>query len=181
MAETTHEGTEQPAEGHGSGVFPPFDSTSFASQILWLAIAFGLLYWLMSRVALPRVASILETRQGRIASDLSAAQALKAESDAAVAAYEASHNEARARSHAIASETRDAVAAETEVTRKGLEAELAAKLAAAEETIAGTKESALGSVRGIAAEAASAIVQKLTGRVPESKAVETAVDAAVRG
>ena len=179
MAETTHEGTEQPAEGH-SGVFPPFETSTFASQILWLAIAFGLLYWLMSRLALPRVAGIIEARNARIASDLKAAQAMKAESDAAVAAYETALNAARARSQAIASETRDAVNAESEGNRKGLEAELAQKLAAAEETINATKATALGSVRGIAAEAASAIVEKLTGRVPEAKAVESAVDAAVR-
>jgi F-type H+-transporting ATPase subunit b len=80
MAETTHEGTEQP-EGH-SGAFPPFETSTFASQILWLAIAFGLLYWLMSRLALPRVAGILEGRAGAIASDVKAAQAMKAESDA---------------------------------------------------------------------------------------------------
>lgn len=178
MAETTHEGTEQP-EGH-SGVFPPFETSTFASQVLWLAIAFGLLYWLMSRLALPRVAGIIDARTSKIASDLKAAQVMKTESDAAVAAYEASLNQARARSHAIASETRDAVGAEAETTRKGLEAELSQRLASAEETINATKATALGSVRSIASDAASAIVEKLTGRAPEPGSVETAVDAAVR-
>ena len=178
MAETTHEGTEQP-EGH-SGAFPPFETSTFASQILWLAIAFGLLYWLMSRLALPRVAGILEGRASAIASDVRAAQAMKAESDAAVAAYEASLAEARARAHQIASETRDKVAAETETTRKGLEAELGQKLAAAEEAIEKTKATALGNVRTIAVDAAGAIVEKLTGRPAEPASVSQAVDTAIR-
>ena len=88
--------------------------------------------------------------------------------------------DARSRAHGIAGETRDAVTAETETTRKSLEAELAAKLAAAEETINATKATALGSVRNIASDAASAIVEKLTGRAPDAKAVETAVESAVR-
>jgi F-type H+-transporting ATPase subunit b len=178
MAETTHEGTEQP-EGH-SGAFPPFESSTFASQVLWLAIAFGLLYWLMSRIALPRVAGILEGRASRIASDVKAAQAMKADSDAAVAAYEAALAAARNRAHTIASETRDKVAGETETTRKGLEAELSVKLAAAEESIAKTKAAALGNVRTIAVDAAGAIVEKLTGRPAEQGSVDQAVDAAIR-
>jgi F-type H+-transporting ATPase subunit b len=180
MAETTQSGTQHPAEGHGSGAFPPFASETFASQIVWLAIAFGLLYLLMSRIALPQVAAILEARGKRIASDLDAAQASKAESEAAAAAYEASLEQARSRAQSITGETRASMHAEAETTRKSLEAELHAKLASAEESIAGTKEAALGSVRGIASEAASAIVERLTGKAPDRKSVEAAVDTAVR-
>lgn len=180
MAETTHEGTEVPAGEHGAkGAFPPFASETFASQVIWLAIAFGLLYYLMSRIALPRVAGILETRGAKIASDLQAAQRMKAESDAAVVAYEASLAQARSRAHDIATAARDVVSAEAETTRKSLEAELAVKLAAAEAQIHATKTSALGNVRAIAADAASAIVERLTGKAPPAGSVDSAVDAAV--
>ena len=69
--------------GHGSGVFPPFDSSTFASQLLWLAISFGLFYLLMSKVVMPRIGSILETRHDTIARDLDDAARSKAEADAA--------------------------------------------------------------------------------------------------
>src|SRR5690606_41253016 len=59
--------------GHGSGVFPPFDSTHYASQVLWLAITFGLFYLFMSRVVLPRIGGVIETRRDRIAQDLETA------------------------------------------------------------------------------------------------------------
>ncbi len=69
-------------------VFPPFDATTFASQLLWLAITFGVLYYLMARVAVPRIAGIIEDRRDRIASDLDMADRLKTDSEEALAAYE---------------------------------------------------------------------------------------------
>src|SRR5262245_5186698 len=82
-----HQEVHQAEGGHGGG-FPPFESHNFPSQVLWLAITFAALYFLMSRLALPRVASILETRAGRIASDLAEAQRLKTETEQAIATYE---------------------------------------------------------------------------------------------
>src|SRR4030095_15068327 len=71
----------------GHGAFPPFDPTHFPSQILWLAIIFGLFYLFLKRVALPRVGSILEVRSERIAHDLDQAARMKSEAGAAIAAY----------------------------------------------------------------------------------------------
>ncbi len=162
-----------------SNSFPPFEADSFASQLLWLAITFGALYWLMSKIALPRVGSILEVRRDRVASDLAEAQRLKEESEAAIAAYEKELAEARARAQAIAAETRAATAAEAEANRKRLEDELAGKLAQAEQTIAASKQAALSNVREIAVEAAAAIVEKLIGKAPAPAETESAVDAAL--
>src|SRR5258705_12389940 len=76
-----------PASEHGRG-FPPFDAQTFASQLFWFALAFIALYLLMSRVALPRVGSILEARRQRIESDLAGAQRLNGESDAVMSGNE---------------------------------------------------------------------------------------------
>ncbi|WGD29931.1 F0F1 ATP synthase subunit B [Ancylobacter sp. WKF20] len=168
-----------PGEAHGGG-FPPFDAHTFPSQIIWLAIAFGALYLLMSRIALPRIATILEERHDRIADDLEEAGKLKGESEAAATAYEQALASARNKAHGIATETRDSLAAEAETRRKALEAELAAKLAAAEAQIAATKTSAMANVRGIAVDAAGAIVHQLIGTVPAPQAVEAAVDQATK-
>lgn len=176
MATNSH--TEQPS-GH-KGAFPPFNPTTFASQLFWLVIAFVVLYVLMAKVALPQIGSIIENRQKRIADDLAAAASLKAESDAAIAAYEKALADARARAQAIANETRDTQAAAAEVTRKKLEGELNAKLAEAEKTIAATKTAAMANVRGIAADATKAIVERLTGKAPADSAVDAAVTAALK-
>lgn len=167
-------------EAHGSN-FPPFDATTYPSQLIWLAITFGALYLLMSRVALPRIATILEERHDRIADDIEEANRLKAESEAAQRAYEAALASARSKAQGIAGETRDKLSAESEASRKSLEAELNAKLSAAEAQIASTKTAAMANVRDIAVEAAGAIVNTLTGEAPAPQAVESAVDTAIKG
>jgi F-type H+-transporting ATPase subunit b len=163
-----------PASEHDGG-FPPFQPQTFASQLVWLAIAFVLLYVLMSRLALPRVASIIEDRQKRIAGDLADAERLKQESDAAVAAYEKALADARARAQTIANETREKQQTQADATRKTLEAGLNAKLADAEKSIAATKQAAMANVRAIAEDAARAIIERLIGTAPNDKAVAEAV------
>jgi len=177
MATSTH--TEVPSE-HGKGVFPPFDPTTFPSQLVWLILTFAILYALMAKVALPRIGGIIEDRHKRVADDVAAAGKLKAESEAAVAAYEKALAEARARAQVIAAETRDKQAAEAETSRKTLEDQLNIKLADAEKTIAATKQKAMAEVRGIATDAAKAIVERLTGKVPADATVSTAVDTALK-
>jgi F-type H+-transporting ATPase subunit b len=173
-------GTEADGGHHGGG-FPPFDSSTFASQLVSLVIAFVALYIIVSRFALPRVGGVIEARQNAIEGDLAAAQKLKDESDAALKAYEADLAAARSRAQAIGTETREKLNAAAEAERKSLEDKLAVKLAEAEKQISATRQAAMSNVRGIAADAASAIVQRLTGVVPDGKSVDTAVDASLKG
>lgn len=163
---------------HG-GAFPPFEVNTFASQILWLALTFGVLYFLMAKVALPRVGSILEVRRDRIASDLAEAQRLKDETDQAIKAYEDALLQARTKAQAIAAENQAKTAAAADATRKQIEASLDEKLKSAEARIAATKTQALGNVRSIAVDAAGAIVAQLISTTPSATEVEAAVDTAL--
>jgi F-type H+-transporting ATPase subunit b len=168
------------ADAHGRA-FPPFEKDTFASQLVSLLIAFVALYLIVSRIALPRVGSLLDERQNAIEGDLADAQKLKDESDGALKAYESELAAARSRAQVIGAETREKQNAASEAERKSLEERLAVKLAEAEKTIASTRETAMGNVRGIAADAAAAIVQQLTGVLPDSKSVDSAVDASLKG
>jgi F-type H+-transporting ATPase subunit b len=161
--ETAH--TEVPAGGHDR-VFPPFNKQTFPSQLLWLTLTFVALYLLMSRIALPRIGAILEQRSTRIAGDLAEAQRLKGESDAAIAAYEKALADARGRAQALVNDSRQRQAADAEAGRKALDATLNTRIAAAEGSIAQTKSAAMVNVRGIATEAAAAIVERLIGTAP---------------
>ncbi|MGI9400487.1 MAG: F0F1 ATP synthase subunit B [Rhizobiaceae bacterium] len=143
--------------------FPPFDPSLFASQLVWLAITFGIFYLIMKRVALPRIGGILEMRRDRISQDLDEAQRLSDESDAAHAAYEHELAEARKRAHAIAQEARDQAKAETDAERDKVESELNEKMAAAEAQILKIKEEALSGIDEIASGTAEAIVKELIG------------------
>ena len=167
--------------GGGKPPFPPFEKNTFASQLVSLVIAFVALYLIVSRIALPRVGKTIDMRQDTIDADLAQAQKLKDESDSALKAYEAELAAARSRAQAIGAETREKLSAASEAERKRLEERLALKLADAEKTIASTREAAMSNVRGIAADAASAIVQRLTGVVPDGKSVGQAVDASLKG
>ena len=166
--------------GHDSG-FPPFESSTFASQLVSLVIAFVALYIIVSRVALPRVGAVIDARQNKIEGDLAEAQKLKDESEAALKAYEGELATARSKAQAIGAETREKLNAASEAERKTLEDKLAARLAEAEKAIAATRASAMGNVRSIAADAASAIVQRLSGAAPDAKTVASAVEASLKG
>ncbi|MDQ0455010.1 F0F1 ATP synthase subunit B [Rhizobium paknamense] len=150
--------------GHGGGVFPPFDHTHFASQVLWLVITFGLFYMLMQKVLVPRIGAILDQRHDRIARDLQEATRMKAEADAAVETYEKELSAARAKGAQIANAARDAAKAKADADRAAIEAELASKIASAEARIAEIKARAFAEVDGIAAETVGPIVEQLTGK-----------------
>ena len=162
-------------------VFPPFDSTTFASQFLWLAITFVLLYWLVARIAIPRIAGILAERQGRISGDLQAAEEAKANSEAARLGYEKALAEARASGFAIAEAARNDAKAAADGERKGIEAGLAATLAEAEARIGGIKSQALSEVGAIAGEATEAIVKALINADVARGEVEKAVADSLSG
>jgi len=183
MAEPTHttSSTEAVPKSEKDGGFPPFNSQTFPSQLVWLVIAFVLLYVLMAKLALPRVAAVIERRQKTIEGDFAEAQKLKGQSEEALAAYEQALADARSRAQAIANETRDKQAAAAAASRKALEEQLNTKLAEAEKTIAATKQAAMQNVRGIAEDAARAIVERLSGAAPDAKAVAAAVADVLKG
>lgn len=161
----THATTEAHGGEHESGVFPPFDPATFPSQLLWLAITFGALYLLMSKIALPRIGGILENRKSIIDADLAAADASRQKTDAAIAAYEAALAEAKSKAQGIASQTRDSIQADLASKRSAVEADLAGKVSAAEARIATTKAEALTHVDEIATETAQTVVTQLVGDV----------------
>jgi len=180
MASETKTGTTVPHDAHASPGFPPFDASTFPSQLLWLAITFGLFYYLMSKVALPQIASILEVRKDRIAGDLAEADRLKGESEAAIAAYEQALAEARQNAHAIAQSNREKLQAEIEAKRHKSEERLAAKVAEAEARIGEITKEALSHVSEIAEGTASEIVNKLVGARPQKADVANAVAARLK-
>jgi F-type H+-transporting ATPase subunit b len=154
-AAATHEGK--------SGGLPQLNPADFAPQLIWLAITFVVLYFILARVALPRIGEVIEERHDRVQRDLDAAERFKKDTDAALAAYERALSEARSKASTLAKDMRDKLAAETDKERTSVEEQLAAKLADAETRIAATKTKALSSVNEIAAETAGAVVSKLLG------------------
>ncbi len=164
----------------GPAVFPPLQTETYGSQLFWLAISFGILYFVMSRLIAPRLAGIVQDRAERIGGDLDAAASARGRAEEAGQAYEKALAEAKAKAQAIAQEETAAANAKLDATRKELDAKLAAQLAESEARIASIKTKAMGNVAGIAADAAGAIVERLIGAAPAKAELKAAVDAAMK-
>lgn len=161
----------------GGSSFPPFDSRTFPSQLLWLAITFGAVYFLMSRIALPRLGSVLEERREKIDSALRSADEAQKQAEAAAVAHEQALAKAKGNAQAIAQEARARSAKEVDAKRHAVESDLAGKMAAAEARIAETKAKAMANVTDIAKEAATAMVETLSGKKPTAAALNKAFGA----
>ncbi|MGE3474469.1 MAG: F0F1 ATP synthase subunit B' [Rhodospirillaceae bacterium] len=159
---------------------PQFDPSTFSSQIFWLVVTFVLLYWVVAKIAVPRIGEVLDQRARVIQEDLNRALALKGETDQAVQAYE----KAMAAARDQAGEHMRAVTNEAKATADARTAELSAtvgkQVAEAEARIAKAKEDALASLRGIAADTAKDVVAKLAGLSPSQADLDAAVTAALK-
>jgi F-type H+-transporting ATPase subunit b len=142
---------------------PQLDLSTWPPQLVWLAITFFALYYVISRIAIPRTGGVIELRKNTIESDLAQAQKLRADTDAAVKSYEAALAEARAKAQAIAMENRNTINAQIETERSELDQSLAAKIGVAEKRIAASRDSAMREVDSIASEIAGQIVRQLMG------------------
>ena len=164
------------AEASGGGM-PQLDFSNplMLAQVVWLLIIFGVLYYVLANIALPRVASVLEERRSRIEGDLEAARLAKSEADAAMSAHQAAMTKARAESQAAISDATLAVQAEAAVRNEALNARLNEQIEAAEARINTARDAAMGALREVATDTANALVTRLTGLKNEA-----AVGAAVQ-
>jgi len=172
-----HTQTQTHGGAHEDVGFPPFNPDTFAPQLIWLALTFGALYLLMSRIALPRIGEIIEEREDRIRRDLEIAGRLKTETEKALGAYEQALKDARGNASEIARETREKLAHEVDIERKRVDAETNAKVSEAEARIKETQEKALASVNEIAGDVAGSLVSKLTGGEVSTEEVDAALNA----
>jgi F-type H+-transporting ATPase subunit b len=160
---------------------PQFDATTFPSQLIWLAITFVLLYLVLSRVALPRIASVLEERQKRIGGDLEKAEELKAEAEQVLAEHEAAMAETRAGAQDLIRAAKEEMATESARRSDELAARIAATAAEAEGRIDAARKAALANIHDIAVEVAQDAAKRLIDSDIDRAEAEAAVDAAQGG
>lgn len=154
---------------------------TYLSQIVWLAISFAVLYLVMWKAALPRVADVLQERQERIDDDLERAEKLKAEAESVLEAYEAAVAKAHAEGQAILRRGADDFAAEASSRHEELTARLAYEAEMAEQRIAAAHEEALANVRWVAGEVARAAAARLIGAEVSETDADSAVGQALEG
>lgn len=152
----------------------------FGNQIFWLIVTLVVIYFVLSRVALPRIAAILAERQGTITNAIANAEDLKARAAEAEESYNKALADARAQAQAIAAENRAKMQAELDEAIAVADAEISAKVAESEKAIAEIRSGALESIREVANDTAQEIVTALGGK-PDARAVTDAVSERMKG
>jgi F-type H+-transporting ATPase subunit b len=160
---------------------PQLDFTTFPSQIFWLVVSLIALYYILSRVALPRIAGVIEERHDAIEDDLDRAAEFKRRAAEAEAAYEAALAEAKRKANEIAAEARAEIQKELDAATAKAEAEIAAKSAESEKRIKEIRDSALASVEIVANDAAAALVETVAPGAGDEVAIRDAVAARLNG
>lgn len=166
-------GAEHPEGGAG---MPQLDASTYISQIFWLIVAFGTLYYLLKTKALPRVAEILETRQDRIANDLDRAARLRAEAEEAARKHETVVLQAQTDAQQRLREAQERHAAEMARAQAALDADLGKKLDEAERRIGRARQEALGHLAEVAADVVQTAVRKLAGIEISAEEARAVVD-----
>ena len=159
---------------------PQFEAATFAPQLVWLILTFVGLYFIMVRVALPRIGGILEERHHRITTDLDRAEALKRETEEAREAYEAALAAARAKAHEIAAATRRELDEGVAARKSEFVAQLSRETEEANKRIGAALAAAKENVGEIAAEATAAIMGRLAGAAPDNESLRKTVAAALK-
>lgn len=159
---------------------PQFDPSSFASQVFWLAVMFVALYWIVSKIAIPRIGEVLEQRARVIQDDLDRATQLKAETDAAIAAYEKAMADARGQAYEHMKVMQADMKAVADKKTAEVTEQMTKQISEAEARITAAKQAALDSIKGVAADTARDVVSKLAGLSPDAGSVDAAVSTALK-
>lgn len=160
---------------------PQFDPNTFLPQLFWLVVTFALLYVIVARALLPRIASVLEARQERIDDDLDRAAAVKDEAESVLSAYEKIMADGKAEAQALLRRAGEDMAAEATKRHEDLAAKLAEEVGAAEARILEAKTAAVDNIGQVAGEVAQAAVRRLIDVEVDRAAAGKAVKAAMRG
>jgi F-type H+-transporting ATPase subunit b len=153
---------------------PQFDLANFVPQLAWLAIFFAILYFGIVRLTLPKLAKTMDAREGQVANDIATAERAKGEADQMAATYAAGIDDAHKSARAAIAEAKAKAAASVEEAVAAGNAVIAEKAAAADASLSMARSKALGEIESVAADAASDIVERLTGKRPDTKTVAAA-------
>jgi F-type H+-transporting ATPase subunit b len=156
-------------------------SQIFYSQLFWLLLVFGIIYFWIGRGMVPKIQSVVEDRDRKIAGDLAAAQSAREQAEAAEEAYRERIDASRSEAMKVAQEAKTQAALDTEKRLKVIDEQIGTRVAEAETRIRAAAEAARRELEPVAAEAASELVTKLTGQNISAREAEPTVKAVLHG
>ncbi|WP_208347197.1 F0F1 ATP synthase subunit B' [Pseudaestuariivita rosea] len=158
---------------------PQLDFSTFPNQIFWLVVTIVVIYFILSRVALPRIGAVLAERQGSITNDIAAAEEYKLKAKEAEEAYNKALADARTEAQRIVAEAKAEIQADLDQAIAKADAEISAQAAESEKRIGEIRESAMDSVTEVAKETTKAIVASFGGKA-DARSVNAAVNARLK-
>ncbi len=180
VADAAH-GAADAAHSGGAGM-PQLDFTTFPNQIFWLVLTLLAIYFVLSRVALPRLSAVMAERQGALTNDLAAAEDYKRQAADAEEAYNTALANARSEAQRISQQTRDEIQQQLQIEIDRADAQIAARAAEGEARIAEIQAGALATAEEVARDVAAEIVRAFApGQDVDADAVAAAVANRVRG
>lgn len=154
-------------------------AATYSSQIFWLLIVFGLIYFGIGKAMLPKITGTVEARDRKIADDLAEAERARARADEIEASYNAGIADARASALKALQDAKAAADADAAARVKAADAELAVKTSQASAQLDAQRVEALAGIEEVAAEAAREIVAKVSGAKVTAAKASKAVKAAL--
>lgn len=154
---------------------------TYASQLFWLVVTFGLAFIIIGRGMVPKVQSTMDARDTQVADDLKAAEAARAKADADEEKWRADENAAREKARATLAAAKAEATKATEVKLAASDAEHAERIAVAESRIAQASAAANAEIETVAADAAKDIVARLSGANVTETEARGAVKALLHG
>lgn len=171
-------------EAHGAAEasigLPQLDFATFPNQIFWLLVTLVVIYFVLSKIALPRISGVIADRSGTILNDISTAEELKLKAKEAEEAYNKALAEAKAEAQRIANETRAAIQADLDAATAKADAEISAKAEESEKAIAEIREGAVEAVKEVAKDTAKELVSSL-GVSADARSITAAITARLKG
>lgn len=152
-------------------------SEIFYSQLFWLAVVFGIIYFGIGRAMVPKIQSTIDARRHKIADELEIAQTARSDAEATEASYRKHMDASRAEAMKLAQAAQQEAARDAELLTRAVDQEIGEKITKAEADIRGSFEAAMAELDGIAVEAAREIFAKLTGKTVSGAEVSRAVKA----
>ena len=153
----------------------------FSSQLFWLLVTFGLLFFVIARGMVPKIQGVVEQRDRKITSDLEEAQRAREEAEKTEADYRERMDASRAEAMKLAQAAKQSASREAEERVKAVDQQVGGKVAEAEARIRASLETAMRDLDAVAADATRELVAKLTGRDVSEPEARQAVKAVLHG